>query len=47
MLNIIDIIFQSTSNFFLLMPPHVHTNSRGPPSWLLRKCNRLLRLGRP
>ena len=28
------------------MPPHVHTNFRGPPSWLWRKCNRLLRLGR-
>ena len=31
----------------LLMPPHVQTNFRGPPSWLWRKCNRLLRLGRP
>ena len=29
------------------MPPHVHTNFRGPPSWLWRKCNQLLRLGRP
>ena len=28
------------------MPPHVPTNFRGPPSWLWRKCNRLLRLGR-
>ena len=27
--------------------PHVPTNFRGPPSWLWRKCNRLLRLGRP
>ena len=33
--------------FFFLMPPHVHTNFRGPPSWLWRKCNRLLSLGRP
>ena len=32
---------------FFLMPPHVHTKFRGPPSWLWRKCNRLLRLGRP
>ena len=30
-----------------LMPPHVHTNFCGPPSWLWRKCNRLLTLGRP
>ena len=29
------------------MPPHVHANFRVPPSWLWRKCNRLLRLGRP
>ena len=29
------------------MPPHVHTKFRGPPSWLWRKCNRLLRLGHP
>ena len=35
------------SKVFFLMPPHVHTNFRGPPSWLWRKCNRLLRLGRP
>ena len=38
------------SSFILfspLMPPHVHTNFRGPPSWLWRKCNRLLMLGRP
>ena len=35
------------SVMFSLMPPHVHTNFRGPPSWLWRKCNRLLRLGRP
>ena len=36
-------------SFFLsfLMPPHVHTNFRGPPSWLWRKCNQLLRLERP
>ena len=33
--------------FFFLMQPHVHTKFRGPPSWLWRKCNRLLRLGRP
>ena len=33
--------------FFLLMSPHVHTNFRGPPSGLWRKCNRLLRMGRP
>ena len=33
--------------YIFLMPPHVHTNFRGPPSWLWRKCNRLLRLGRP
>ena len=32
---------------FFLMPPHVYTNFRGPPSWLWRKCNRLLGLGRP
>ena len=35
-----------TQDFFLLMPPHVHTKFHGPPSWLWRKCNRLLRLGR-
>jgi len=29
------------------MPPHVHTNFRGPPSWLWRKCNRILRMGPP
>jgi hypothetical protein len=29
------------------MPQHVHTKFRGPLSWLWRKCNRLLRLGRP
>ena len=33
--------------FFCQIPPHVHTNFRGPRSWLWRKCNRLLRLGRP
>ena len=33
--------------FFFLMPPHVHTNFRGPPFWLWRNCNRLLILGRP
>ena len=32
---------------FFLIPSHVHTNFRGPPSWLWRNCNRLLSLGRP
>jgi hypothetical protein len=40
-------IFERKKNFFSpLMPTHVHTNFRVPPSWLWRKCNRLLRLGR-
>ena len=34
-------------DFFFLMPPHVHANFCGPPSWLWRNCNRLLSLGRP
>ena len=39
--------FFKQSQIFSLMPPHVHTNFRGPLSWLWRKSNPLLRLGRP
>ena len=35
------------TTFLFLMPPHVHTNFRGPPSWLWWKFIQLLRLGRP
>jgi hypothetical protein len=34
-------------NYFFPMPPHVHIDLLGPPSWLWPKCNQLLRLGRP
>jgi len=39
--------FRCFKTLFFLMPPHVYTNFRGPPSWLWRKCNRLLKLGSP
>ena len=45
--NINSVRYDHKCTFFFLMPPHVHMNFRGPPSWLWRKCNRLLRLGRP
>ena len=40
-------IYYVLVDFFFLMPPHVHTKFRGPPSWLWQKWKRLLRLGRP
>ena len=46
-INVNFTIFYFTLLLFSLMPPHIHTSFRVPPSWLWQKCNRLLRLGRP
>jgi len=42
-----QVVFKVQQTFLPPMPPHVRMNFCGFPSWLWRKCSRLLRLGRP